>query len=151
MRDRCGMWMERKRRAVPGEICANTHVHLEAVETAKDTQAETGRTWSCRALRGHDCLQSKRLLVPEWKQSGQLGLVKRKTDTLGILRPLQCVILSICSVTLFRLVSRSPQRSWCHRRPAECAGRDSFSERNSSERCRTHPMTPWKCYWQDTA
>ena len=66
-------------------VPTDPHVHLEAVETAKDAQEETSWTGTARMGGLRRSLQSERLLEDGRDGSAQQGTHKRKTDTLRLL------------------------------------------------------------------
>lgn len=76
MYGKCGRWMERKKRVVPGEVCAECaerdNHYREGEEPAENGSAERF------GMPGRK--QTERLLVYHANGSGKYGNDKRKTD-----------------------------------------------------------------------
>ena len=76
---------EPNRRSQRMAVPTNSHVYLEAVETAKDKETASHQSWDTGLLCAHGGKQSKRLLENGKHNNGQTSVVKRKTDTLRLL------------------------------------------------------------------
>ena len=102
--DRWSQWV-----AVP----AYTNVHLEAVETATDTQEETYWTGTSRMGSLWRSIQSERLLEDGEKRCIEPRPYERKTDALGVLWPFQCVPVS--ARQLLKPPCTERYARWCER------------------------------------
>ena len=66
-------------------VPSNPYVHMEAVETAEDEEAEPDKTGDTGIFRMYGGEQPKRVLEKLQYDNGQEGLIKRKTDTVRLL------------------------------------------------------------------
>ena len=66
-------------------VSADTYVHLEAVETAKDKETASHKSGDSGILCAHGGKQSERLLENGQHDNGEKSVVKRKTDTVRLL------------------------------------------------------------------
>ena len=89
------------------------YVHLETVEAAKDAKEETACTGTARMDSLRRGIQQEGLLAYGEYGCGQKSPDKRKTDTMEVLRPIQCIPVS--ARQLLKPPCTERYARWCER------------------------------------